>query len=516
MFTKNKIKKFVSGVCVIAIVFVSSVYPLIQTAQAQAPAPSLGVPISTGQDFQSVMNYQKNFTLDKIATMIAKQILHQMTASVVNWINSGFKGSPAFLTNPEAFFLDVGDQITGAFLAGNGPLSSLCSPFVIDLSLSLALGQTSMADQRYTCTLGRIIEAQKNGPEIIVNGRSVRSSSGSMNGFLGGDFNQGGWPAFIALTTEQQNNPYGATLAAQSDLRSRISARQNVIKADIQLGSGFMSWQSCKDIPGASNVDPEDQVSEVGNNQVQNGDGTTTYQQCETQTPGSVISGTLQKNLNVPVTELELADNINAVINALVTQMISTMLSSGLNSLSGNSGGGQSYTQQVINDSNSSREAQEILRNLQPQVASSLDQVESYVSLYKQSVNLLTDSKSRYTTARTCFINKNTTNAMARVATIDAKINNTINPPLDALTLKYNSSLADKKKLTDINYFLTTDNSLNNISRQSQNYTDFVTAGGTNYQPKFDDALASLSETQRQVQSLNTESASLLRECQGY
>jgi hypothetical protein len=34
-----------------------------------------GVPISTTFDYQSVMNFQKNFTLDRIATLAAKQIL---------------------------------------------------------------------------------------------------------------------------------------------------------------------------------------------------------------------------------------------------------------------------------------------------------------------------------------------------------------------------------------------------------------------------------------------------------
>lgn len=506
-------KRVFSGICILAIVFASSLSFLPRVTSAQ-----MGVPISTGQDFQSVMNYQKNFTLDKIATMVAKQLLHQMTASVVNWINTGFKGSPAFLTNPEAFFLDVGDQITGAFLAGNGPLSSLCSPFAIDISLSLALGQTSMADQRYTCTLGRIIEAQKNGPSVTINGKTVRSS-GTMNGFLGGDFSQGGWPAFMALTTEQQNNPYGATLAAQSDLRARIATRQNTIKADIQIGGGFMSWESCKDIPGASNVYPEDQIQGVGGagtKQTQNKDGTVSYQSCETQTPGSVISGTLQKNLNVPVTELELADDINAVVNALVTQMLSTMLSTGLHSLSGNSGGGQGYTQQVVNDINSGRQSQELINNLKPQVSASLDQVDSYVSLYKQAVDILTDSKNRYLNARTCFVLKNTADSFTKVNLINAKITSDINPSLDTLTAKYNSSLTDKKILTDINYFLTTNNSLQNVQIQSQNYTNFVTSGGTNFQPKVDDALKSLSDVQKQVQLLNTDSTLLLRECQGY
>ena len=39
-----------------------------------------------------------------------------MTASIVNWINSGFHGDPTFISDPGAFFLDVANEITGKFM----------------------------------------------------------------------------------------------------------------------------------------------------------------------------------------------------------------------------------------------------------------------------------------------------------------------------------------------------------------------------------------------------------------
>ncbi len=462
------------------------------------------------------MTHLKDFVLDKAATLLAKQILHQLTVSVINWINTGFEGSPSFLSNPGAFFLDAADQVTGAFLATNGPLSALCSPFAIDIRLSLALTQTSLSTQRYTCTVGRIIEAQKNGPDIIVNGQVVRSSNSSMNGFLKGDFNQGGWPAFIALTTEPQNNPYGAFLSAEGDLSARINARQNVIRADLQLGQGFMSWQDCKDIPGGT-IDPEDpdQVAQAdalsGNGRStsvrtkNNKDGTQTYQTCETQTPGSVIAGTLQTNLNVPVVELELANNINAVINALMTKMISTMLNTGLKSLSGGSGSGTSYTQEVINEIGSTEALQSTVGNLKSSIKTSLDAIPEYTNQYKQGIDIMTATKTRYQAIRACLASRssNPTND-ASIIEIENFIALDIDGMLKKLQVKYDEGMAEKASLEAMISALDRDPA-NQIQIQAGKFTDYLRNGGANFIPKVDAADIALLEAKTLSQRLNSD-----------
>jgi hypothetical protein len=390
------------------------------------------VPGNTTFDFHAIMGNMKDFTLDRAATMVAKQLLHMMTVSVVNWINSGFKGSPAFLQNPAGFFLDAADQITGAFIANSGPLSALCSPFSIDirlqLALSLGLPQSSLSNQRYTCTLSKIIQAQQNGPNINVsaNGKTLVAGSvaalatghGTIAGFMKGDFSQGGWPAFISLTTEPQNNPYGAYLTAQGDLQSQIDAKHASINADLSMGAGFMSWQSCQDL---GTIDPNDPNSDTqfaqadalsaGNPSVSttmNKDGTVMYQKCTTQTPGSVISGTLQKQLNVPADELELANNINAVINALVTQLTSQLLSKGLGMLSSGSGSSPAYTAQVSASLQKQQAAanQSTQQSVASTVASATANTNNYKALYDQAVSVITDAQTQLTAARDCFSGK--------------------------------------------------------------------------------------------------------------
>ncbi len=458
------------------------------------------------------MDNLKNFVLDKAATLIAKQILHSLTVSVINWINTGFEGSPSFLTNPGAFFLDAADQVTGAFLASNGPLSSLCSPFAIDIRLSLALSQTALSTQRYTCTLGKIIEAQSNGPDVIVNGQVVRSS---MGGFLQGDFNQGGWPAFVALTTEPQNNPYGAFLSAQGDLSSRINARQGAIQADLQLGSGFMSWSDCKDIPG-STFDPNNEeesieaarasgINNPGVKVKKHSNGTNSFQTCETKTPGSVISNSLETSLNVPVRELELADDINAVINALMNKMITTMMSSGLSGLSGSAGGENAYTQEVINEINSEQAMDNVATDLKSTINTSILKIPLYNNQYQQATQIITASKNRYTAVKTCLTVKPYAYIPnGGIVEIDGILSYDVEPLLEKLNAKYKEGLNDKQILENMITRIDQD-PITQVQIQSNEYTTYLKKNGAYLVSKIDEADTALANAQAQAQKYNTD-----------
>lgn len=471
----------------------------------------IGVPISTQLDFQSIMNFQKNFTFDRIAVMAAKQVLHQITVSVVNWINSGFQGSPLFLTNPGGFFLDVADQITGAFIATNGPLSSLCSPFAIDIRLGLALSQTTFATQRYRCTLGEIIRVQKGGPDIIVNGQVVRSSQGSMRGFLGGDFNQGGWPAFITLTTEPQNNPYAAFQRAEAELNHRIISGQNVIKADLQMGMGFMSWSDCKDLPQGTG----EFINDPSIKQKINKDKSITYQTCEVKTPGSVISGSLEKNLNVPVTELELADDINAVLNALFNQLTSRLIGGGLGSLSSPSGSESAFTQQVTNSINA-EQSQQTLDGLQSTVISAMGEVDSSLAFYTKSINALTETERRLNAAKSCMVPKASRVEYFgnRISEIDLAINSYIKTTLADLNNKKKSAEEVKSKLTDISISLAGTGSASNINAQLAEYNRLTQSDALYIHQRHGGAAAKYNEIEDFAKTQNARADKYLKECE--
>lgn len=467
-------------------------------------------PTGISNFLNTTWQHLKDFVLDKMATLAAKQLLHQITLSIIDWINRGFEGNPSFLSNPGAFFLDVADQVSGAFLATNGPLSALCSPFAIDIRLSLALSQQKLVNQRYECTVKKIIEAQKNGPDIIVNGQVVRSRDSSMNGFLKGDFKQGGWPAFIALTTEPQNNPYGAFLSAQGDLTARIGQRQNVIRADLQLGQGFMSWENCRNIPGGT-IDPEDpeQVeqansiagSDPGVKIKNNKDGTQTYQTCETQTPGSVVANQLHTALNVPIVELELANDINAIIGALVNTLTTKMIGGGLKSLS--SGGNNSYVQQTIEEINSAEALKNSIGDLRSSITTAIDQVPRYTDQYKQAIDILNDTKGKFAKIRACLNEKQYgTMYSGSIVYIDNSVSQEINPLIQKYQSKYDTGIADKKMLEGLLSDLERDPG-GQIQTVTEKFTQYLRNGGATVLPKIDSADNDLQEARNKAQEFN-------------
>ena len=318
----TKLKKLIDGFflfLVFSTVFVS-------TSRNAYAIPGKDVGVDTMTNFHNIMQQLKSFTLDKIATMIAKQILHQLIMSVVNWINSGFSGSPAFLTNPKGFFLNAADQIAAEFIS-TGPLNVLCSPFALNIKLNLASGQVNNDDyqNKYKCSVTKIIQNVNRGfsvsanvvttpngttindiltgnilshsDQLSVNGNSVQglinAAASSTDGakdktdaFLGGDFNAGGFPAFVAMFSESQNTPTGAYLMAQSDLALLQAQKKNSISNDLDRSGGFMSWQNCKTIPTGSNNVPNKNSKIVYK---PNKTGGMDTQECTTETPGSVI-----------------------------------------------------------------------------------------------------------------------------------------------------------------------------------------------------------------------------------
>jgi hypothetical protein len=372
------------------------------------------VPIDTLFNWHNIQQQTKDFVLDSLAWNVAKMTLQQLTTSIVNWINTGFEGSPAFIDNPEAFFLDLGDEITGNFIANVGPLQNLCSPWNIDLRLSLALGQTSSMSERYRCTLETIIG---NAQNASINGYSIE-------GFTSGDFSQGGWPAFIAMTSEPQNNPYGSYLQAKSDLEAQIFGKEQKVNNDLNRGQGFLSWESCttavidaNGTGGASlGLDQRDlvQLNNTGSVTSANGSkykavrdeetGYMEYKTCSVQTPGSVIGAGLNKSLGSSVDQLNLADSINEISSALFAQLISQVFTQGLGGTTRRSGGQtQSYIDQLNAQSRGAGAYSNSAQNVQSSYATYLSEAQSVAATYQQAVSAFDIARSNFSIAQGCF-----------------------------------------------------------------------------------------------------------------
>lgn len=267
-------------------------------------AASSGISATANSLSASTLNMLgiKEFTLDGIAWALAKKVVEEVARSTVSWINSGFKGSPMFVTDPGAFLLGIADQAAGEILSGSN-LKFLCSP--INIQIVVNLSYEAQRNKSLKCSLSKAV--------------------GNVQGFLNGNFASGGWPGFLSVSLNPLNSNLGAAIATQAMVNSNIEINQstNVMKWD--WGKGFLSSEKCT--------------------------GTGAAKTCVTTTPGDTIANALNFQLTTGQRSLIEAHQINEIIGALFAQMVKQGLTaaSGVFGLSSSgsgasgSGSGNSY-----------------------------------------------------------------------------------------------------------------------------------------------------------------------------
>ena len=301
-----------------------STLPLQITQNLNLIKTNIQATLSAGYDavtsFASNSLFIKETILDGIAWVLAKAIVSGMVSSLVNWINSGFAGSPAFVQDLQGFLLQTADQAFGEYLQSLGGFGSfVCSPFRLDVQISLALqyDQSRKDQPAPTCTLSGIID--------------------NIEGFIGGSFEEGGWKDWFKLTSSPETyTPYGSALAAQAGSRVQILNAEGEAFTLLDFGDGFLSGEICEIVegPGGSKED------------------------CFISKPGQVISEALSFNLDSGRQTLIAADEFNEIIAALLGQLANKAITgtAGLLGLSGGTGytdnsySGGSFTNQLQED----------------------------------------------------------------------------------------------------------------------------------------------------------------------
>lgn len=234
-------------------------------------------------------------TWDLIAITIAKLALEQILQATTAWVNNGFEGNPAYVTDPMQFFTKIADNIAGEFIMGS-ELNFLCSPFQAKIRLSLA--KYHAQQRRFQCTLSGVI----NNIESFYN-----------------DFSQGGWDAWFVMTQNNMSNPYGSFLEAKLELDNRLAQALGIENMRLGWDSGFLGWSECL------REDPDTgECIERG----------------PTKTPGKVIEGQLENVLGSGVRQLELADEFDELVSALFSQLLKQIFSSGQGLFNGTGFGG--------------------------------------------------------------------------------------------------------------------------------------------------------------------------------
>jgi len=255
---------------------------------------------------------QKELIWDGLFFDIAQQALEQMTTDMIAWVNSGFDGEPAFVTDLEKHLLGIQDAVAAEFIYGAG-LGAVCTPFKIDLIGAIAnqyraqrnsgnSGGTSQPNDAYSCTADKI-------------------PGGNQAAFLSGNFNAGGWAMwFETVLNPEKNTPVGVKASADNDLRNAAAKAIAIEQTELDWAGGIKSQKVCNG--------PLD---------------------CTIVTPGSLIKDQITAHLNIPINRLLQADEMNEVIGALFGNLANEAIT-GVNGLLG-LGGNASFSANVYGTS---------------------------------------------------------------------------------------------------------------------------------------------------------------------
>lgn len=332
-----KIKKTIVPILILLLIFSQSFYiitPLVAKAQLlSVPVTDNALDSKECGPVSFIGVCMPALTLDAVGVAVAKLLIQNITISVVDWINNDFKGSPSFVSNPEQFFIDIADQELGALIESSD-LNFLCSPFQIDVRLALYFKHSPFR-KKISCTFTEVVGNVQGAVEnSTINGMRMKN-------FLDGDFSQGGWDSFVSLTQTPQNNFYGAYLEAETELGIRIGDKQILKQQELGQGKGFLSWKKCRDVPAnTATIQSEDPLDSRLGDYYES--GSKTNKVCEVQTPGSVISSSLENSLGSGLRQLELADEFDEIINALIANLLKKAITGGMRSLSGSGSGDKS------------------------------------------------------------------------------------------------------------------------------------------------------------------------------
>ncbi len=276
--------------------------------------------------YRSTLN---NCIVRPLAKAIIISIIRNIGSSIVDWVNSGFEGSPAFVTDFEGTLIDSADQAIGTFIEGSD-LGFLCNDFGFQVRLALALKYSRPFREQARCTLSGI------GDNIATNGGR-------------------GWDNFLSITTEPQNSVYGAYLIAETELAQRAANAVGIKEKRVALGQGFLDFETCDRYETEDEVNrrvflavnTDDMASlgtEIGTfsttvtrrdsrsftdptsiqTQTVSGSSTSNEPQClekTVKTPGTVIAEKLNNTLGQGDIQAAVAQEIDDVIAATMNQL---------------------------------------------------------------------------------------------------------------------------------------------------------------------------------------------------
>lgn len=240
---------------------------------------------------------------DAMAYCIVNSMLVYIADSTIQWINTGFEGNPAFLTNPDQFFTDLANAEKRAFIQNlaYGVNSNVCGAFKGTIVSSI-LSRYGRNKQNYYGQQGYENGGYGQQGQNNFNGCPFDQNPGQLNAFLGGNFTEGGgWNTWFQLTQNPNNNPYDTYFRTNENLYSQVAAVKLSKTTELNWNDGILSFRKCE----GTEKDKS---------------------KCPITTPGKIILGKAQSSLEIGTNRLLLVDKFDQVVTALVDQLITVAI----------------------------------------------------------------------------------------------------------------------------------------------------------------------------------------------
>lgn len=283
----------------------------------EVPTDSKTVDQTTNQIYGTTLDTCLNQLIWVPLTRAAiKGVLQDMTASIAKWVSGdNGTGRPAFVVNMALNLQRLGDSTAGPFIAQTA--SAFNSPFGPAIASSL---QRSYAQQSSMAGF------------YAANRCTLNLTTSNLNGFLTGDWSQGGAGTWLALTKPTQNNPYILKQNSQSQLDNSLTQAEQNRRQEVTQSGGFSSYcgpSSGIDTNGDGAIDITDTCT--------NADGSSG----STQTPGIVIHDIVQKGYVDLGYDQELAllgsleNSLDSALSQVMTEVFDQALNGDRGGLSG-------------------------------------------------------------------------------------------------------------------------------------------------------------------------------------
>lgn len=344
------------------------------------PSADLAVSGTTGGSLA------KDCILDGIGLAIREALIRKITSATVEWINGGFEGSPAFVTNMEDFLLDTADEAFGNWIYEDRNFAFLCSNIQLDVRFAIALSYAGR-NSRPTCTLSSIV----NNVENAVDNLSVEWD----------------WDVYQTVTTDPSANPFLGLIQVSDDITSLLNEEQQQQLDDVNRGGGFLSFEHCRPAGSTQNTyeDNNGAVSTEGTDLSSSLGADRTGQECEVATPGSIVRQGLSDTLGSDLERLGFADEFDEIIGALMGQLFKQVFSGeGLSGVSQRSGSSRNFLAEYSRDGEG--QAGEELEDLSSSIETYKQNATNRITIDTERIDRLTDARIQVESAYVCYESK--------------------------------------------------------------------------------------------------------------